>query len=538
MYNTGNAGFIAAACNPNRTIDTHVVLNLPESSPTMGVNDIASYKVTTSSTGGKSFTPGSFVAGQLELSLVAPSPAVKTIDFKQEKVKSLMLNSGIKVRSDWVNVPMGKFYPNKDGVILSDEGYVKITASDIPGVLDEKFVSSSLTFPCTVQEALSEIATRVGLVLEINKSDFPNLSVQLTESFVMTTTYREAIMRIAEILGGYARMGRNGQICVKKCFSASVDIGCALDESRIFSVSKQESSVKPFQYLGIKANADDIGVTKEVTGVSTECVYDIIDNPLTYGHPEDFLDGLVAPTSFTEFYPSKISFQGRPDLDVGDVLSYTHKGVSYLLPICIHTFEYNGGFKTTVESIGSDSLNNSSIDSGLKTQVIALKQNINSLVRDLSKTQSDIVDINGDITNLSSVLQTATGLLSRIESLEGEVGKYSAVSQEVDKFSIRFGTIEDDLNGVKNSVNSNREQLLSYFDFLPDGLVIGVPASDIKLKLSHNKIHFLRNDLEEVAYLSEGKLYVADAHFLKSLVLGDFEFVPRNNGNLSLRRRG
>ena len=226
MYNTGNAGFIAAACNPNRTIDTNVVLNLPGSSSTMGVSDIASYKVTTSSTGGKSFTPGSFVAGQLELSLVAPSPAVKTIDFKQTKVESLLLNSGIKVRSDWVNVPMGKFYPNKDGVVLSDEGYVKITASDIPEVLDEKFVSSSLSFPCTVQEALFQIAARTGLVLELNTSDFPNLSVGLTESFVLTTTYREAIMRIAEILGGYARMGRNGQICVKRCFSASVDIGC------------------------------------------------------------------------------------------------------------------------------------------------------------------------------------------------------------------------------------------------------------------------------------------------------------------------
>ena len=538
MYNTGNSDFISAACSSDRTIDTYAVLNMQESNVTVGVKDIASYKTTSSSTGGKSFVPGSFVAGQLELSLIGVSSVMTTVDFKQAHVDSILLHSGIKVRADMVYVPMGKFYPKKNGVVVSDDGYVKITASNIPEALEGKFISSTLTFPCTVGDALSHVASQTGLVLEINPDDFPNLSVELTESFVLTTTYREAIMYMVEILGGYAYMGRNGQICVKRCFSGLVGIGCTLDEKRIFSVSKQESSVKPFQYIGIKANADDLGVTTEVEGVSTECVYNIIDNPLSYGHPEDFLEGLVAPTSFTEFYPSKISFQGRPDLDVGDVLEYSYKGVTYLLPTCIHIFEYNGGFKTTLESIGSDVLNTSSVDSGTKTQIIALKQNINSLVRDLSKTQSDIVDINGNVSNLSSILQTATALVSRIESLEGSVGKYSTVSQEVDKYSIRFGNIEKDLKDVRDMVNEDKDALLSYFDFLPDGLVIGVPASDIKLKLSHNRINFLRNDFEEVAYFSEGKLYVSDAQFLKTLVLGDFEFVPRSNGNLSLRRRG
>ena len=538
MYNTGVADFITAVCNPNRTIDTYVILDFPESSVTAGVKDITSYKTIYSSTGGKSFVPGSFVAGQLELSLVASSTSIQAVDFKQAKVERMILHAGIETKTGMAYVPMGIFFPEKNGVTVSNDGYVKITASNIPEVLEGKFVSSNLTFPCTVENALSYISSQTGLTLEINKGDFPNLSVALTESFVLTTTYREAIMYIVEILGGYACMGRNGQICVKKCFSGLVDIGCTLDEKRIFSVSKQESSVKPFQYIGIKANADDIGVSSEVEGIETECVYNIIDNPLTYGHPEDFLNGLITPTSFTEFYPSKISFQGRPDLDTGDVVSYSHKGVSYLLPICIHTFEYNGGFKTTIESIGSDTLNNSSVDSGLKNQVIALKQNMNTFVRDLSKTQSDIVAINGNITNMSSILQTATQLLSRIESLEGEVGKYSSVTQELEKFSIRFGTVEKDVQDVKDSVNNNQDTLLSYFDFLPEGLIIGVPASDIKLKLSHNRINFIRNDFEEVAYLSEGKLYVSDAHFLKTLVLGDFEFVTRSNGNLSLRRRG
>ena len=41
MYYTGNAGFLAAACNPNRTIDTKVVLNIG-SEVNLSTNDIVS----------------------------------------------------------------------------------------------------------------------------------------------------------------------------------------------------------------------------------------------------------------------------------------------------------------------------------------------------------------------------------------------------------------------------------------------------------------------------------------------------------------
>lgn len=537
MYNTGNAGFLTAACNPNRTIDTTAVINLPNTEVRLSTNDIVSYKVTYASTGGKTFTPGSFVASQFELSLNASSEAVKNIDFKTAVMDSIWLFAGIKVVRDMVNVPMGEFYPDKNGVKVGDDGYVKIRATDIPDILKEQFDSSVLTLPCTIEEALINISTQLGIAF-MTTGYFPNLSLELDETFSLTTTYREVLMYIAETLGAYVCMGRTGEILFKRCFSGLVDIGCTLDENYLFSVNKQESSVKPFQYIGIKANTDDIGVSLEVEGVTTECRYDIIDNPLTYGHPEDFLSGLVEPLAFTEFYPATLSFHGRPDLDTGDVLEYRHKGVTYILPICNHVFEYNGGFKTTVESIGSDVKNTSSIDGGLKSQVIALKQNINTLVRDLNQTKSEIISINGDLSQVSTVLQTVEALQTQISKIEGDVEKVSTLTQTADQFRIDLKSAVDGLKELSDVVSENQNTLLSYFDFQYDALTIGLSSSNIKLRLAHNRIYFLKDDNEEVAYLSEGKLYVTDAQFLNSLVLGNFEFVPRNNGNLSLRRRG
>lgn len=535
MYNTGNAGFLTAACSPNRTIDTTAVLNLPDTSVGLSTNDIVSYKVTYASTGGKAFTPGSFVASQFELSLNAASSVVSGVNFKTAIIDNIELSAGIKVLKDMIAVPMGEFYPDKDGITIGDDGYVSITALDTPPILKEQFDSSTLSLPCTIEDALITISNQLGITI-VASAVFPNLGVSLEKTFALTTTYREALMYIAETLGAYVCMGRNGEILLKRCFSGLVDIGCTLDENYLFSVNKQESSVKPFQYIGIKAEESDLGVTQEVTGVTTECRYDIINNPLTYGHPEDFLEGLVEPTTFTEFYPAAISFQGRPDLDTGDVLSYVYKGVTYILPICNHLFEYNGGFKTTVESIGTDVKQVSSADSGLKTQITAIKQNINNLVRDLTQTKSEIISINGNISEISTVLQTVEALQTQISKVEGDIEKVSTLTQTAEQLRIAIQTVAKNLSDTTEIVNNNQNALLTYFDFQEDALTIGVNNSNIKLKLSNDRIYFLKDD-NEVAYFSEGQLYVTDAHFIRSLVLGNFEFTPRNNGNLSLRKR-
>lgn len=538
MYNTGNADFLAAACSPNREIDTQAQLNFPEGDVvSVGTNDIVSYKTTSASMGNKAFAPGNFVAGQLELSLNAASPVIQAVDFKHKSLGNIQLTAGIRVVNAWVNIPMGVYYPDKDGIKVTDDGFVSISASNIPPELSEVFDASVLTFPCSVGDVLSQIQTDTGLPVSVDWSEFPNLEIELEENFTLTSTYRETLMYLAEVLGGYVIMGRNGEICVRRCFSGLANIGCVLDENYLFSVNKQEDSVKPFQYIGIKANTDDLGVTWEVEGITTECRYDIVDNPLTYGHPEDFLPGLVDPLNFTEFYPATLSFQGRPDLDVGDVLEYIYKGTTYILPICSHIFEYNGGFKTSVESVGSNSPNTSSADSGLKTQITALKQNINALVRDLTHTQSQIVEINGELVSMSEVLQTVEALKTQISKIEGDVEKVSTLTQTADQLRLDIKSVVDGLATTNDTVANNQNTLLSYFDFKADSLTIGVSNSNIKLKLSNNKVYFLKDE-QEVAYFSEGQLYVTDAHFIRSLVLGNFEFTPRSNGNLSLRRRG
>ena len=56
--------------------------------------------------------------------------------------------------------------------------------------------------------------------------------------------------------------------------------------------------------------------------------------------------------------------------------------------------------------------------------------------------------------------------------------------------------------------------------------------NSLSLKISNERISFMDGE-SEVAYISNGKLYITDGEFLNSLQLGNFVFEPRTNGNLS-----
>ena len=66
-------------------------------------------------------------------------------------------------------------------------------------------------------------------------------------------------------------------------------------------------------------------------------------------------------------------------------------------------------------------------------------------------------------------------------------------------------------------------------------LELGSITSDIILKQTNDRIQFIQNG-EEVAYVSNNTLYITDGHFLNSLRVGQFAFIPRANGSLDFKK--
>lgn len=97
--------------------------------------------------------------------------------------------------------------------------------------------------------------------------------------------------------------------------------------------------------------------------------------------------------------------------------------------------------------------------------------------------------------------------------------------QEAESNAVSQAT--DELTEYKNKV-------AQYLTFNGDnGLIIGALNSNFKTNLTNNKLSFIDNE-EEVAYISNKEFFITNGNILSRLNIGNFKFVPRSNGNLSL----
>lgn len=115
----------------------------------------------------------------------------------------------------------------------------------------------------------------------------------------------------------------------------------------------------------------------------------------------------------------------------------------------------------------------------------------------------------------------------------------SSVSTELDQtkneFNFQFNSFFKDLSDVQNGANAKFEEISKYIRFIDGNIILGVDGNELTLKIQRDKIAFLEGTYE-VAYWKNKKFYVTDGEFTNSLKLGNFAFVPRENGNLSFRK--
>ena len=164
-------------------------------------------------------------------------------------------------------------------------------------------------------------------------------------------------------------------------------------------------------------------------------------------------------------------------------------------------------------------------------------QNVKSTVENTVSTVSTVS------TNLSAVQQTTDGLTVTVEKNTVTKADYEKFAEQVrnilamdaDGATMIFRTIYKTISEVQGEANTNFEEILKYIRFENGTIVLGVKDNPVTLTVDSNSVKIKQNGVE-VAYLSNQKLYITDGEFLNSLILGNFAFMPRSNGNLSFRK--
>ena len=144
------------------------------------------------------------------------------------------------------------------------------------------------------------------------------------------------------------------------------------------------------------------------------------------------------------------------------------------------------------------------------------------------------VYIKEKVAETSVTVDNITSSVSSLETHFDENGTVTNLTQQVstlEQFASQF-TMEffEKVDNADQGVN----ELLSYIHFDSSGITIGQDDYPIRLKLSKDRIQFLDLSDYEVAYFSEGKLYVNNAEILDTFKIGNYGFMSTANGGLTI----
>lgn len=147
--------------------------------------------------------------------------------------------------------------------------------------------------------------------------------------------------------------------------------------------------------------------------------------------------------------------------------------------------------------------------------------------------QNLLASVQVESDNIKSIVAETYALKDETEALISDVRV--EVTQTKDSYDIEFIQFRQDLNAAASGADAEFEEIHKYIRF-PDGkILLGEVGNELELQISNDRISFLQ-DGAEVAYFSNRKLYVTDAQILHSLQLGNFAWMPRENGNLSFKK--
>lgn len=169
---------------------------------------------------------------------------------------------------------------------------------------------------------------------------------------------------------------------------------------------------------------------------------------------------------------------------------------------------------------------------------------VETIVSDYVKNE-EITVIRPQINEVKSLIeQTADSIRSEVSTeylkVEEKTEIYNYISsqilQESDRITISF---RDEITSVQNDIVTNQQNIDKYIRFSAEGIELGDELSPFKVKISNVKISFYQNG-QEVAYISNNKLYITQALFMQKSTIGNensgyYTWVIRSNGNMSLK---
>ncbi|MCD7750396.1 MAG: phage tail protein [Lachnospiraceae bacterium] len=181
------------------------------------------------------------------------------------------------------------------------------------------------------------------------------------------------------------------------------------------------------------------------------------------------------------------------------------------------------GQTAKIESAESKADAASAAASAAQDGVSSLQINVQECYSEITKTSEEI----------QSTVRESYISKSDLETIQSDFE--TRITQTSEDIRMDFTTITD---AIKNDVASNQELLEEYIRFSGALIELGKVGNAFTADLSNESLSFLENG-QVIAYISNQQLVITNAEIRYKLSLGTedrgwFDFIPRDNGNLSV----
>lgn len=152
--------------------------------------------------------------------------------------------------------------------------------------------------------------------------------------------------------------------------------------------------------------------------------------------------------------------------------------------------------------------------------------NLNKAVEETKASLLTLIQQTSD-----SIMLEVSQSYAKGDDIERQIS--TTLTQMADSFVFEFNTLSKMVDENDAEARERFDEISRYIRFENGNIVLGEVGNDLTLQIKNDRISFLDGGAE-VAYFSNKQLYVLDGHFIHSMRVGKFAFLPRENGNLSL----
>lgn len=341
--------------------------------------------------------------------------------------KTVRLSLGVQtdaVHSTFENIVFGNFSVYEQETDL-EKGITTLKAYDTMGMLGlVEYQSGDLTFPCTVANLASQIASRFNLTLGTDFTTLPNYDYVITEDLyanINGETYRDILAEIAGATATMAKVSADGDLIFRP-LATVVDDNLTYDDMKKFSFGIHYGPVNSIVLARTPAE-DNIAVT-DAQSVEDNGLTEVklANNEILDDDRQSLAQPLLTAADGFEFYPSSIDAVGLGWFEVGDRVEVTdNNSNSYETIITESQLNIGSGVKEVLTSTApTETQTNYAMAGGIgktirNTEIKVDKQNqqIQSIIEEQTRFENET------ISNFSSIVQNITSIVTSIQNSGG-----------------------------------------------------------------------------------------------------------------------